>query len=312
MSKVHRLVTLSVVSILGLGLYLAGYYAGHPTNSLSLAITVICLVLYTAGVFLERLLFPRRKETKIIKVPWIKVKRLIFARASLRRDVILGVLITMLGMLTAVTALILVHEPSRVEHIVLQWRPINTPLPGVREYVVQEGDSLWAISKIIGVELEELLEFNDLQATDTIEVGQVLLIPTMPTMLVTGDELSNDRVTLRLMELELPAYEHEGSTLDFFAVGYTFEFENNSNESIPLSFDPGEFELKDNAGQFFACAIHGKESGISELISPYQTYKFRVMCGENITLENWVSSLTLRVEDFSSLPQSLWKLEAPH
>lgn len=60
-----------------------------------------------------------------------------------------------------------------------QYTPIATPTPGPDGriiYIVQEGDTLWRISAITGVPLDELRRLNDLAAEDVIQVGDRILL----------------------------------------------------------------------------------------------------------------------------------------
>jgi hypothetical protein len=70
----------------------------------------------------------------------------------------------------------------------LQLTDFPTPTPGADGriiYIVQDGDTLWRISAITGVSLDELRTLNNLSAEDIIAPGQQLLIgfggPTLPT-----------------------------------------------------------------------------------------------------------------------------------
>ena len=54
--------------------------------------------------------------------------------------------------------------------------PFPGPQPGVREYVVQPGDSLWLIAKRYGTTVEALKQLNGL-TSDLLNIGQVLKIP---------------------------------------------------------------------------------------------------------------------------------------
>jgi LysM repeat protein len=57
---------------------------------------------------------------------------------------------------------------------------IDTPTPepgGYEEYTVQPGDYLYSIARKFDVDPEDIIAINNLQAPDTLEVGQVLLIP---------------------------------------------------------------------------------------------------------------------------------------
>ena len=61
----------------------------------------------------------------------------------------------------------------------LQYTPIASPTPGPDGriiYIVQEGDTLWRISAITGVSLDELRRLNNLTAEDIIQPGDRLLL----------------------------------------------------------------------------------------------------------------------------------------
>jgi LysM repeat protein len=71
----------------------------------------------------------------------------------------------------------------------LQLTDFPTPTPGADGriiYIVQDGDTLWRISAITGVSLDELRTLNNLSVEDVISPGQQLLIgfggPTLPTV----------------------------------------------------------------------------------------------------------------------------------
>jgi hypothetical protein len=60
-----------------------------------------------------------------------------------------------------------------------QYTPIASPTPGPDGriiYIVQEGDTLWRISAITGVSLDELRRLNNLTESDIIKPGDRLLI----------------------------------------------------------------------------------------------------------------------------------------
>ncbi len=60
-----------------------------------------------------------------------------------------------------------------------QYTPIATPTPGPDGriiYIVEVGDTLWRISAITGISLDELRRLNDLAEDDIIQVGDRLLL----------------------------------------------------------------------------------------------------------------------------------------
>ncbi len=65
---------------------------------------------------------------------------------------------------------------------------IGETLPGAapETYVVESGDTLFAIAERLGVDPEEIIRLNDLADPSNLEVGQVLKIPGAPAALPTG------------------------------------------------------------------------------------------------------------------------------
>lgn len=80
--------------------------------------------------------------------------------------------------LVVVCLLVTANLPVRAAPAV-QLTPFFTPTPGADgriTYVVQDGDTLWRISAITGVSLDDLRTFNKLGLNDTIASGDRLLI----------------------------------------------------------------------------------------------------------------------------------------
>ena len=80
-------------------------------------------------------------------------------------------------------------SPSTYAAPALQLTNFPTPTPGADGrivYIVQEGDTLWRISAVTGVSLENLRALNNLGADDIIAPGQQILLgfggPTLPTL----------------------------------------------------------------------------------------------------------------------------------
>ena len=65
---------------------------------------------------------------------------------------------------------------------------IGEALPGAEPetYVVEPGDSLFAIAEKLGVDPNEIIRLNDLADPSNLEVGQVLKIPGAPPPVPTG------------------------------------------------------------------------------------------------------------------------------
>lgn len=65
------------------------------------------------------------------------------------------------------------EEPAEAEGLIFE----QTELPsGVTVYIVETGDTLWGISKEMGVSISDIKSVNNL-TKDTISVGQRLIIP---------------------------------------------------------------------------------------------------------------------------------------
>ena len=50
-------------------------------------------------------------------------------------------------------------------------------IPGGRVHVVQPGDTLWKISRLYGVSIDQIIRANNIAHPDVLEAGQVLIIP---------------------------------------------------------------------------------------------------------------------------------------
>jgi hypothetical protein len=80
--------------------------------------------------------------------------------------------------ITILLALLVISIPS-VASPAPQYTAIASPTPGPDGriiYIVQEGDTLWRISAITGISLDELRRLNNLTAEDIIQPGDRLLL----------------------------------------------------------------------------------------------------------------------------------------
>ena len=57
------------------------------------------------------------------------------------------------------------------------WRLLKEKAPPVDTYVVQPGDTLWALSRRWGVSIDDIVRLNQIANPNLIQVGQVLCIP---------------------------------------------------------------------------------------------------------------------------------------
>ncbi|MFC3717195.1 transglycosylase SLT domain-containing protein [Luteimonas soli] len=68
--------------------------------------------------------------------------------------------------------------------------PANVATPAPRTHVVARGDSIWRLAEHYGVSRADLLERNDLSATDVLHPGMVLEIDDAPATVPDADSVS--------------------------------------------------------------------------------------------------------------------------
>jgi LysM repeat protein/predicted chitinase len=84
------------------------------------------------------------------------------------------------------------------------------PRPEGRSWVIQRGDSLWALSQRFGVSVDDLVRANGLRNPDRIRVGQVLVIPgSAPSPVTPAPEGTAPEQEAPAPEQEAPAPEQE-------------------------------------------------------------------------------------------------------
>jgi len=142
------------------------------------------------------------------------------------------------------------------------------------------------------------------------------LIPTetkSPLGLGKGDELRDDRVTLKLIDVKYnEKYDRIGAK--FAPVSYYFDFTNHSGETIVLQVDTTDFKITDNTGAEANCwfyHISGAGTAINEPLNNGDTRQIVARCGLGM-LNPEVNTFTLTVFPFSSLPESTWVVQVPH
>ncbi len=69
--------------------------------------------------------------------------------------------------------------------------PADSRFSTMRDYVVKQGDTLWALSRAYQVDLEALLLINNLDADELLAVGRTLKIPVSTYTVKKGDTLSS-------------------------------------------------------------------------------------------------------------------------
>lgn len=152
-----------------------------------------------------------------------------------------------------------------------------------------------------------------LTSTATLTVTPIPTDTKSPLDLRVGDVLEDNRVSLRLIKVEYgELYDRVGSRRA--PISYYFDFKNNSGETIILQFDQYNFENVDSTGQTAYCwffHISGAGPAVNEPLDNGATRQIIARCGDG-QLNPAVSTFTLTIHPFSSLPESNWIVEIPH
>jgi len=69
--------------------------------------------------------------------------------------------------------------------------PLAKEIPGIH-HRVEAGQTLWRISKLYGVDIDDIVRLNHISESSAIEIGQVLAIPTQAGVLKTPVKSSGD------------------------------------------------------------------------------------------------------------------------
>jgi hypothetical protein len=134
---------------------------------------------------------------------------------------------------------------------------------------------------------------------------QALDVPT--SNLQPGQEISNERVTLRLKEVRWEVGRGDNTLVP---VAFIFEFTNNTQDTILLQYESEDFMLIDDKGNVSHCLFYhvfGPRSKVSEPLGAGRTIGIPAFCGIGRVAQD-VSSYTLKVH-LSSLPESTWIAE---
>jgi hypothetical protein len=164
------------------------------------------------------------------------------------------------------------------------------------------------------------------QFTDTdLPLPTDILTPTLtqtPTVTVTpmptetqstqglgiGNELSNDRVTLRLREIKYNQGNTRVGQPVRIPIVFDFDFTNHSGQTLLLQVDQSDFRIKDDLGNEATCEywqVAGTGPTLTQNVNDGQTIPLGVFCGRG-DLPSQVKTYTLYVTGFSSLSDSTW------
>ena len=137
-------------------------------------------------------------------------------------------------------------------------------------------------------------------------------IPTdtkSPIGLVKGDELSDNRVTLKFQEIKFEQGRTRTGQRPPAPIVFVFDFTNHSGDTILLQIGQDKFRAEDNLGNELTCEFwNGVTEAVETIQQPLEngkTFDLGVFCGEG-KIPPGVTTYTLYVTNFSSLPDSTW------
>ena len=208
--------------------------------------------------------------------------------------------------------------------IMFAWRFIqarNTPVPTqtlpTSPATTQFTSTSEPSSTVEIIATQTALPVNTVTSTLTLTPTSTLTpIPTdtkSPIGLVKGDELSDSRVTLKLTDIQYnQKYDRLGAKVA--PISFFFDFTNHSGETIVLQIDSSDFHSVDDTGYEADCwfyHISGAGQQINEPLNNGDTREIVARCGLGNINPN-VTTVTLTIHPFTSLPESTWIAQIPH
>jgi hypothetical protein len=174
-----------------------------------------------------------------------------------------------------------------------------------------------ALSPTIQV-TETPLPANTLTSTLTITPTETYTpMPTNtvpPVNLTKGAVLQDNRVTLKFQEIKFEQGRTRTGQRPPAPIVFEFDFTNHSGETILLQIGQDKFRAEDNLGNKLTCEFW---NGVTEAVETIQqslengkTFDLGVYCGEG-KIPPGVTTYTLYVTNFSSLPDSTWVANVP-
>jgi hypothetical protein len=133
-----------------------------------------------------------------------------------------------------------------------------------------------------------------------------------PIGLVIGQEISDPRVTLKLVDARFnEGYDRVGSRVA--PISHVFEYTNHSGETLLVQFDKSHFVVEDNTGRTAECWFFRSPYVFEEWNLPLNDNSTEIIttrCGDG-RVPQGVTSYTLTIHPFTSLPESTWVVEVP-
>lgn len=152
-----------------------------------------------------------------------------------------------------------------------------TPLPPLRTYVVQEGDSLLAIADELETSMEVLRIVNGLESFDLIQIDQVLFAPPAGSMVIQADSAQTLRQVAQTLRLDaMGLAEYNGVPPDHIDLPLRHEtVVLPPGAVLPQTLAPGSSD-----GPFSESVEFGAER-------PQQPTYYEVRPGDNLTDIAW-------------------------
>ncbi len=134
------------------------------------------------------------------------------------------------------------------------------------------------------------------------------------TPLVIGNEVTDGRVTIKLLQRRFNQRWTEGVRSWTYAVDIQFEFTNHQEDILILYIDSTMANVKDNLGRDLSCVfIHTDDlPTLNAQVGLAETIEFWIGCNKSLQLEGQVDYLIVSMQDVSSLPPMRWLIEVPH
>jgi hypothetical protein len=130
-----------------------------------------------------------------------------------------------------------------------------------------------------------------------------------PVNLTKGAVLQDNSVTLKFKDFKYEQGRTRTGQRPVAPILFEFDFTNNSGETILLQLDQDKFRAEDNLGNRLTCEFWNNVTEAVETIQqPLEsgkTWNLGVFCGEG-KIPPGVTTYTLYVTGFSSLPDSTW------
>lgn len=127
-----------------------------------------------------------------------------------------------------------------------------------------------------------------------------------------GQEISDARVTLKLVDVRFnEGYDRVGSRVA--PISHVFEYTNHSGDTLLVQFNTSHFVIEDNTGRTAECWFFRAPYAFEEWNLPLNDNATEIIttrCGDGRVPQD-VTSYTLTIHPFTSLPESTWVVEVP-